>query len=144
MRCVRSRQHPLERDEYTPSGGHISWKAVGSLSRRSREWTAYRYTIADSGPGVPPAFRSRIFDSSFVWNTITRQYGSPGAGIGLYMCRQIVELHGGVITCEPGIEGPRHVYYYHPASAADGEASDESVAPQRGDDVPDALSELNG
>jgi NtrC-family two-component system sensor histidine kinase KinB len=60
-------------------------------------------SIVDTGPGVPLAFRSRIFDKFF--RLEHHQADRPharGAGIGLYMCRQIVELHGGDIECGSG------------------------------------------
>jgi PAS domain S-box-containing protein len=45
-------------------------------------------TVADSGPGIPPEERTRIFESF-----ITTKEG--GVGIGLSICRSIIEGHGG-------------------------------------------------
>jgi len=50
-----------------------------------------RLRVADTGPGVPPALRRRLFDP-FV---TTRP---DGAGLGLFSCRRIAEDHGGTIT----------------------------------------------
>ena len=61
-------------------------------------------SIVDTGSGIPLAFRARIFDKFFRLEhhqTETRPL-ARGAGIGLYMCRQIVELHGGKISCSAG------------------------------------------
>jgi signal transduction histidine kinase len=54
-------------------------------------------TIADTGPGIPPDIRPRIFDPYFT----TRR---GGLGLGLTIVRRIVEAHGGTIdvTSEPG------------------------------------------
>ncbi len=61
-------------------------------------------SVVDTGPGVPDAFRSRIFDKFFrLEHHHTDGRPAPrGAGIGLYMCRQIIELHGGRISCGAG------------------------------------------
>ena len=58
-------------------------------------------SIVDTGPGIPAAFRSRIFDKFFrlEHHQTEARPAARGAGIGLYMCRQIVELHGGDISC---------------------------------------------
>jgi len=50
-----------------------------------------RLRVADTGPGIPPALRSRLFDPFFT----TRP---DGAGLGLFSCRRIAEEHGGTIT----------------------------------------------
>jgi len=89
--------------KYTPSGGSviIEGRVVPGANGTPR---ALSIGVTDTGPGIPSAFRSRIFDKFFRLehhHTETRP-GARGAGIGLYMCRQIVELHGGVIACAAG------------------------------------------
>ncbi|RMG95077.1 MAG: hypothetical protein D6708_03575 [Candidatus Dadabacteria bacterium] len=48
-----------------------------------------RLGVADSGPGVPPELAERVFEP-FVTTK-----GETGTGLGLYVCRQIAEGHGG-------------------------------------------------
>ncbi|MGE4222301.1 MAG: ATP-binding protein [Vicinamibacterales bacterium] len=92
--------------KYTPSGGSVTLE--GRVAMASAETSdVVSVSIADTGPGIPAAFRSRIFDKFFRLehhDSETRP-GARGAGIGLYMCRQIVELHGGVIACDAGAGG---------------------------------------
>ncbi len=47
--------------------------------------------IGDTGPGIAPANRRRLFDPFFT----TRP---DGAGLGLFSCRRIAEAHGGTVT----------------------------------------------
>jgi signal transduction histidine kinase len=53
-----------------------------------------RITVTDQGLGVPPEHRGRIFDRYYQAHT-ARRFG--GMGLGLYISRQIVDLHGGKI-----------------------------------------------
>jgi PAS domain S-box-containing protein len=55
-------------------------------------------TVSDSGPGVPDAQSRSLFDP--FWAT-----GDPGMGIGLSICRSIVQAHGGSIWCTNNQEG---------------------------------------
>jgi signal transduction histidine kinase len=56
---------------------------------------AVRCTVEDSGPGIPPEHLDHMFESFFT----TKQ---GGMGMGLSICRSIVEAHGGSIAADNG------------------------------------------
>jgi len=56
-----------------------------------RDDDALWISVADDGPGVPPALRERIFDPFF-----SRREG--GIGLGLTIVQQIVQAHGGMLS----------------------------------------------
>jgi signal transduction histidine kinase len=60
-----------------------------------------RVSIRDYGPGIPPEDRERIFDR--FWRKEQQQSG--GAGLGLYIVRTIMKLHGGSVTVEAPEDG---------------------------------------
>ncbi len=51
--------------------------------------------VSDTGPGIPPELRSRVFEPFFT----TRGSGG-GTGVGLALCLGIIETHGGKISIE--------------------------------------------
>jgi two-component system sensor histidine kinase HydH len=77
--------------------------APGKVEIRTRAVVRERRPLAlieitDTGPGVPPAVLSRIFDSFFT----TKE---KGTGLGLAVSKRIVEEHGGTITVSNRPEG---------------------------------------
>ena len=92
--------------KYTPSGGRITLQIAPDALAGGRP-VSVAVKITDTGPGIPAEFRGRVFDKFFRLEH-HHNAGRPaarGAGIGLYMSRQIVELHGGTISCNAGPGG---------------------------------------
>ena len=59
----------------------------------------FNVTVTDTGPGIPPAEQTRIFDHFHqVDSSLTKAKG--GTGLGLAIAKQIVEMHGGRIWVE--------------------------------------------
>jgi signal transduction histidine kinase len=56
-----------------------------------------RLTVADHGIGIDPTQQARIFER-FERGVSSHNYG--GLGLGLYICKRIVESHGGVISVD--------------------------------------------
>lgn len=56
--------------------------------------------VCDSGPGVPPELQSRIFQPF-----VTTKGRDEGTGLGLPLCRKLVEDHQGRIDLEPSEQG---------------------------------------
>lgn len=85
---------------FTRSGGRIS---IGSQLHGG----FLRFWVADSGPGVSPADRARIFER-FARGAPTRQ-DSDGAGLGLSIVRAIAVAHGGDVLLD-SVEGRGAVF----------------------------------
>lgn len=81
--------------KFTPDGGRINVTAW-------REATDFIVTVSDTGVGIPPADRDRIFDSFQQGGRSASKV--EGTGLGLTLTRRIVELHNGRLwlTSEPG------------------------------------------
>ena len=61
-------------------------------------------SVADTGIGIPPAFLPYVFDR-FSQKDATASRGYGGLGLGLAICKQLVELHGGSIHAASQGEG---------------------------------------
>jgi signal transduction histidine kinase len=64
----------------------------------------WRVSVEDDGPGVPEEQREHIFER-FVRIGVAARANDQGCGLGLAICRSIVELHGGRIFAAPGAGG---------------------------------------
>ena len=80
--------------------------------------------VADHGPGIPPSEEERIFDKLFR-GTRTSQF--PGAGLGLAICRGILQAHGGTIRAAARPEGGTQFIIELPIEGRPPELPDEML-----------------
>lgn len=77
--------------KYTPGTGTVTVTAQVENNQA-------QINIQDTGPGIPEAERTRIFDK---FARIQRSGGPKGLGLGLAFCRIAIEAHGGRIWVDP-------------------------------------------
>ena len=81
--------------KYTQQGGVIGLEACELQTRPE----VVRISVADNGCGIPKEEQEHIFDHLYqikAGDAATEQ----GIGLGLFLCRELVELHGGTISVE--------------------------------------------
>lgn len=79
-------------DKYASPGCEI-------LVETAADDTEVTLTVRDSGPGLPPASLDHLFDKFYRIDNSDSQV-AYGYGLGLYICRCLVEAHGGRIWAE--------------------------------------------
>jgi PAS domain S-box-containing protein len=84
--------------KFTPHGGRILLRAA--------DWPPHseyvQVSVTDTGCGIPLAEQEHIFDRLYqvkAGDATTEQ----GIGLGLYLCRELVQLHGGSISVESAV-----------------------------------------
>jgi signal transduction histidine kinase len=87
--------------KHNPNGIQITLEAELinlNISRRDakqlRSSSMLRCVVQDNGVGIPPSQCQRLFD---LYTRGSRARYMPGLGLGLYLCRQIIQAHGGEI-----------------------------------------------
>ena len=75
--------------KYTPAGSHITITAKGNQK-------VVLVEVADDGPGISGEVKAKLFDMFYTANNI-RGDGRRGLGLGLYLCKSIIDAHGGNI-----------------------------------------------
>src|SRR5262249_3014645 len=99
---------------HTPADGRVALRAApqdGSL----------RFEVSDPGCGIPAQFQSLLFQRFF------RLPDAPsgGAGLGLYICKEIIESHGGKIGVE---SDPGHgAIFWFTLPVAQGQGDEEDA-----------------
>lgn len=78
-----------------------------------------RLNVQDSGPGVPLEYRERIF-LPFEQSPATRGRAKAGTGLGLPICKRIVELHGGTLGLDCPPEGGSRFWFELPEAEIEG------------------------
>ncbi|HWQ09098.1 MAG TPA: ATP-binding protein, partial [Holophaga sp.] len=77
--------------------GHIEVRARRLSGDDGQDWL--RIAVTDTGPGIPPEVRERLFDPFTQADGSTRRRHA-GTGLGLAICKRLVERMGGYIACD--------------------------------------------
>ncbi|MCX5063275.1 SpoIIE family protein phosphatase [Streptomyces sp. NBC_00201] len=105
------------RDPDRPPRIHVGATRVDDL---------WEFAVSDNG--IDPEFQDKVF---ILFQRLHTKDTYPGTGIGLAMCKKIVEFHGGTIRIDPDHRPGTRVVLTLPA------VGDESTAPERGPAVTD-------
>ena len=77
--------------KFTPQGGYIEFKTYHDKEK-------VFVSIRNSGSGIEREEADKIFERFYKIDK-SRSYDVKGAGLGLYLVKSIIELHGGQIVC---------------------------------------------
>ncbi|HUR24620.1 MAG TPA: PAS domain S-box protein [Candidatus Thermoplasmatota archaeon] len=109
--------------KFTPDGGHVS-------VRVQPEGPGVRVTVEDTGIGIAPEHLDKLFQP-FVQVHDVAPVVQPGSGLGLYICKQMIELHGGAIGCRSPGPGKGSTFWFTLPGLPPRPASDDRDATWR-------------
>ena len=96
---------------YTPRKGRITLRADAAGGR-------VKVAVEDTGVGIPPDKLPRVFDKFYQVSPSGGPGQRSGQGLGLTICRQIVELHGGTIGVSSAPGSGTTFYFELPAEGS--------------------------
>ncbi|HEX5400956.1 MAG TPA: ATP-binding protein [Pseudonocardiaceae bacterium] len=85
-----------------------------SVTAQRTDGDMWLFSVSDNGIGIAPEYAERIF---VIFQRLHGKEVYPGTGIGLAMCRKIIEYHGGTIWLDTTVETGARFCFTLPAQA---------------------------
>ena len=102
----------------------------------------WRFAVADNGIGIAPEFAEKVF---VIFQRLHVRDAYPGTGIGLALCKRIIEHHGGEIRVDTGYTGGTRLCFTLPRiDAAEAAAADATRADATATEAADADTATRG
>ena len=101
-----------------------------------RDGAFWSFSVTDNGIGIEPQYADRVF---LIFQRLHERAAYPGTGIGLAMCRKIIDYFGGRIWLDTGVAEGARFRFTVPALSAD-----ETNKPNRPNDANDANEPSKG
>ncbi|MFJ3233952.1 ATP-binding protein [Streptomyces sp. NPDC086787] len=93
---------------------------------RDADSDTWEFAVTDNGIGIAPEFQEKVFS---LFQRLHTKDAYPGTGIGLAMCKKVVEFHNGTIRIDPEYTLGTRIMFTLPATAAAPEAPERKTQP---------------
>ncbi|MYC77522.1 HAMP domain-containing protein [Candidatus Poribacteria bacterium] len=90
--------------KFTPDNGKVTVRISQSL-QNGNATDGFHVEVIDTGPGIPPEDREKVFDKFRQLGSIQARKPQSGSGLGLSIAAGIVEAHGGRLWVDSGDNG---------------------------------------
>jgi len=125
-------------------GNAIKFRAAGraplvQITAMAQPGGQWQFAVTDNGIGIPPEFAEKVF---VIFQRLHGRGVYPGTGIGLALCKRIVEQHGGEMYLDTSYADGTRVCFTLPAADA-GTSTGSDAADQAGP-AADAPSSAEG
>lgn len=111
-------------------GNAVKFRAPDRVPRihlsAARDGDVWQFAVTDNGIGIAPDYAEKVF---VIFQRLHAKDAYPGNGIGLAMCKKIVEYHGGSISVDPGHTDGARIAFTLRADAAEGESPNGVASP---------------
>ncbi len=99
-------------------GNAIKFRAPGrdpvvQVAAARRPDSSWEFSVTDNGIGIAPEFAEKVF---VIFQRLHGRDAYPGTGIGLALCRRIVEHHGGAIWIDKDYTGGTRISFTLPSA----------------------------